>query len=93
MKAKSNDFAVGDDASDFTGKRFLNMHDALKLTSLGKTYFFKLIADGKFPQPVKLGRRSAWPEAEVLRWMQERIRERDAVRFRSGRRQKSKPPT
>jgi prophage regulatory protein len=103
MNPKNINFAVRRDAEVLPravsegrpdlGNRFLNMHDALRLTSLGKTYFFKLIAEGKFPQPVKLGRRSAWPEAEVLSWMQERIAERDALGSPCKRRQKPKPRT
>ncbi len=38
-----------------------------------------MIANGKFPRPVKLSeRRVAWPSSEVRAWQKQRIAERDA---------------
>ncbi|MDO2440748.1 helix-turn-helix transcriptional regulator [Enterobacter nematophilus] len=36
-------------------------------------WFYKLINEGKFPNPIKLGRSSRWKESEVEEWVQERI--------------------
>jgi len=39
---------------------------------------YKLISEGKYPKPVKLGpRASAWLADEVEAWMAERIAQRD----------------
>lgn len=44
-------------------------------TNMTDKFFFKLIKNGKFPKPVKLGRSSRWRKSEVEAWMQERVEE------------------
>ena len=44
-----------------------------QLTGLTDKWFYKLIQDGEFPKPIKLGRRSRWLESEVEAWLQQRI--------------------
>lgn len=36
-------------------------------------WFYKLIQDGIFPKPIKLGRSSRWLKSEVEDWVQQRI--------------------
>ena len=46
---------------------------------LSKTSLYRLIAAGRFPRPVALGRRArGWPEDEVDDWLEARRAERDA---------------
>lgn len=42
-------------------------------TGMTDKWFYKLIKDGEFPKPIKLGRRSRWLRSEVEAWMQQRI--------------------
>ncbi|WP_320910425.1 AlpA family transcriptional regulator [Citrobacter farmeri] len=42
-------------------------------TGMTDKWFYKLISDGLFPKPVKLGRSSRWFRSEVEAWMQQRI--------------------
>ncbi|AOF01649.1 transcriptional regulator [Serratia surfactantfaciens] len=42
-------------------------------TGMSDKWFYKLIKDGKFPKPIKLGRSSRWLKSEVESWMYERI--------------------
>lgn len=44
-----------------------------QLTGLTDKWFYKLIKDGKFPKPIKLGRSSRWLQSEVEAWLQQRI--------------------
>ncbi|EAT3568384.1 AlpA family transcriptional regulator [Salmonella enterica] len=44
-----------------------------KLTGLTDKWFYKLIKDGLFPKPIKLGRSSRWKKSEVEDWLQQRI--------------------
>lgn len=44
-----------------------------QLTGLTDKWFYKLIKDGEFPKPIKLGRSSRWLESEVETWLQQRI--------------------
>ncbi len=46
-----------------------------ELTSLGKSTIYRLIADNKFPRPVKLTeRRVAWRETDLRDWLDGRGR-------------------
>lgn len=47
-------------------------------TSLSRSELYRRIQSRDFPQPVKLGRVSAWPEHEVMAWCEARIAARDA---------------
>lgn len=42
-------------------------------TKMTDKWFYKLISDGVFPKPIKLGRSSRWLKSEVENWMQQRI--------------------
>lgn len=44
-------------------------------TGMTDKWFYKLIQDGDFPKPIKLGRSSRWFKSEVETWMQQRITE------------------
>ncbi|MDE9442721.1 helix-turn-helix domain-containing protein [Xenorhabdus bovienii] len=42
-------------------------------TQCSDKWFYKLISEGRFPKPIKLGRSSRWRRSEVETWMQQRI--------------------
>ncbi|WET14984.1 AlpA family phage regulatory protein [Yersinia intermedia] len=42
-------------------------------TKLIDKWFYKLIKDGSFPKPIKMGRSSRWLKSEVESWLNERI--------------------
>ncbi|MEY0234758.1 helix-turn-helix transcriptional regulator [Providencia manganoxydans] len=46
-----------------------------EFTGLTDKWFYKLIKDGEFPKPIKLGRSSRWLKSEVEQWLQARIYE------------------
>ncbi|PXW52287.1 AlpA family transcriptional regulator [Grimontella sp. AG753] len=53
--------------------QFVNMAFITRLTGLTDKWFYKLIKDGEFPKPIKLGRSSRWLQSEVEAWLRERI--------------------
>ena len=55
--------------------QFIDMKFITQLTGLTDKWFYKLIQDGEFPKPIKLGRSSRWLKSEVEQWLQERISE------------------
>lgn len=59
--------------------RFLGMQAVKALAALGKTRIYAEIKAGRFPKPVKLGRKSVWPESEVRAWIEARKAERSAA--------------
>lgn len=59
-------------------RRFLRRPAVRAKTGLADSTMYYLIANGKFPRPVKMGAKmSAWDETEVDAWMKDRLAERD----------------
>lgn len=63
--AHTSQFSVKDPLIDMT---FITT-----FTGMTDKWFYKLIKDGDFPKPIKLGRSSRWFKSEVETWMQQRI--------------------
>ena len=53
--------------------QLVDMQFITRFTGLTDKWFYKLIKDGLFPKPIKLGRSSRWKQSEVENWLQERI--------------------
>lgn len=52
---------------------FLRMPMVMRMTGLGRTTIYRLIADQKFPCPVRLGPRAvAWRRTDLDRWSEAR---------------------
>lgn len=60
-------------SSSLLNDQFIDMKFITQLTGLTDKWFYKLIQDGEFPKPIKLGRSSRWLKSEVEQWLQERI--------------------
>src|SRR5262245_11256579 len=55
----------------------ISLNDAVKLTSMSRTFINRLRASGRFPESVSLGeKRVAFVKAEVVAWVRERIASR-----------------
>jgi len=58
----------------------LRLPDVMARTALSRSAIYDLMADGRFPKPVKIGGRlNAWPESEVGDWIAARIADREAA--------------
>ncbi|EMM6941450.1 AlpA family phage regulatory protein [Morganella morganii] len=53
----------------------VDMKFITQFTGSTDKWFYKLIQEGQFPKPIKLGRCSRWLKSEVEQWLQERIAE------------------
>jgi len=52
---------------------FLRMPAVIRLTGLGRSTIYRLMAESKFPRSVKLcGRSVGWRHVDVERWSEER---------------------
>ena len=52
---------------------FLRMPTVIRMTGLGRTTIYRLMADEQFPHPVKLGPRAvAWRRVDLDRWSEAR---------------------
>lgn len=56
-----------------TEDQFVDMVFITRLLHVSDKWIYKLIKDGAFPKPIKLGRSSRWLKSEVENWLQERI--------------------
>lgn len=60
-------------------QRLVTMPELIELVPFSRGHVYRLIREGKFPAPIKLGdRRVAWLEHELEHWISARIAERDA---------------
>ncbi|CNI10907.1 MULTISPECIES: helix-turn-helix transcriptional regulator [Yersinia] len=54
----------------------IRMNEAMRRTGYGKAWIYRLISEGLFPKPVKIGTRSiAFVESEIDEWINQRIAE------------------
>ncbi|WP_145598728.1 helix-turn-helix transcriptional regulator [Yersinia alsatica] len=53
--------------------KMVDMVFITEFTGLSDKWFYKLIQDGQFPKPIKLGRSSRWLQSEIETWVQQRI--------------------
>jgi len=47
------------------GQRLLRLKEVTRKTGLAKTTIYYRVKESLFPEPVKLGRMSLWPEREI----------------------------
>ena len=67
-------------ASEPRGLRYLRLREVCKRIGVGHSTIYRMIADGEFPQQLKLSERTAvWVESEVDAFMNARIAERNEV--------------
>ena len=67
--------AIQNSNTSLLNDKMVDMKFITEFTGLTDKWFYKLISEGKFPKPIKLGRSSRWRESEVKRWLTERIEE------------------
>lgn len=57
-------------------KRLIRLPEVMSKTGYGKAWIYKLISEGRFPKPVKIGiRATAFVESEVDEWIDKVIRQ------------------
>ena len=57
-------------------QNLIRMSETMRRTGYGRAWIYKLIAQGSFPKPVKIGSRSiAFVESEIDEWINQRIAE------------------
>ncbi|MGG8135414.1 AlpA family transcriptional regulator [Klebsiella aerogenes] len=53
--------------------KMVDMVFITEFTGLSDKWFYKLIQEGQFPKPIKMGRSSRWLKSEIESWVQQRI--------------------
>lgn len=59
--------------SSLLSDKMVDMAFITEFSGCSDKWFYKLIQDGLFPKPIKLGRSSRWLKSEVEDWVLERI--------------------
>jgi len=68
-----------DQIDNYQTRKLIRIREVMELTSLSKSYIYKLTAEGRFPERVSLvkgGTSVAWLKSEILEWIDERVSER-----------------
>ena len=64
---------VATDTSVADASPFLRMWAVTRMTGLGRSTIYRLVAQDKFPSPVRLANRAiAWRRTDLERWSDER---------------------
>ena len=58
--------------------KLIRLPEVLERTAMKKTSVYKLITEGDFPPPVKIGGISAWVDQEITDWISGRASARQA---------------
>jgi prophage regulatory protein len=54
--------------------RFIRMTELKDKVALSRSQIYKLIQQGEFPEPIKLGKKiSVWTDSEVEEWMSSKL--------------------
>lgn len=59
--------------SDLLNDQLVDMAFITAFSGCSDKWFYKLIQEGVFPKPIKMGRSSRWLRSEVEVWVQARI--------------------
>lgn len=73
IKTRENVMTMQSNNIDLMNDKLVDMVFITEFTGLSDKWFYKLISEGKFPKPIKLGRSSRWKESELKEWLYERI--------------------
>jgi predicted DNA-binding transcriptional regulator AlpA/predicted XRE-type DNA-binding protein len=72
-------------------RQLLNKHAVEKMTSLDITTIYRKMAIGKFPQPLRVGRRRvAWRTSDIVQWQQDLEVGTETLRWKIGRSRQDK---
>jgi prophage regulatory protein len=61
-------------------ERLLRLAATLETVGLGRSCWLDLVKAGRAPQPIKIGRATAWAQSEIQAWIESRIRARTGSR-------------
>lgn len=60
---------------DLVNDKMMSMKEIVKFIGVSDKWLYKLIKDGLFPKPAKMGRSSRWLKSEIEKWILQRIAE------------------
>ncbi|MCE9949917.1 helix-turn-helix transcriptional regulator [Hafnia paralvei] len=58
---------------DIHNDQMVDMAFIVHFTKMTDKWVYKLIQEGEFPKPIKLGRSSRWFESEIVIWLNKKV--------------------
>lgn len=49
--------------------KLLTVKELAALTSLSKSWIYQKVAEGCFPQPIRIGRNTRWKSTDIQNWI------------------------
>ena len=65
--------AIQNSNTSLLNDKMVDMKFITEFTGLTDKWFYKMISEGQFPKPIKLGRSSRWMQSEIEKWIVEHI--------------------
>ena len=59
--------------------RLIPVRDVSAIIGVGRSSIYKLIARGRFPKPIKIGKSARFSERECHEWVATRVAEREGA--------------
>lgn len=59
--------------SNLLEDQMVDMSFITSYSGMTDKWFYKLIQQGRFPKPIKMGRSSRWLQSEVEEWLEKQI--------------------
>lgn len=56
-------------------RELLDLQEVRKITGMGRTWLYTAPQEGRFPNPIRLGRRIRWVAADIDQWLLEQRRQ------------------
>lgn len=73
LRQRENIMTTANTNTSLLSDKLVDMAFITEFTGLSDKWFYKLIQEGQFPRPIKLGRSSRWLKSEIEVWVLERI--------------------
>lgn len=49
--------------------KLLTVKELVAMTSLSKSWIYQKVAEGFFPQPIRIGRNTRWKSSDIQNWI------------------------
>lgn len=57
--------------------QFIPINEVESMTGVKKTFIYNAIKEGKFPKQIHMGKSALWVKDEIIKYMENKVKERD----------------
>ena len=77
--SQSNQPAANSEAMEYPVDVLLQLPEVCRQAGFGKTAIYRMMKEGTFPEPIKIGLASRWSQIEVQAWIEKQKANRQAA--------------